>query len=79
MIDMKGEDFNSAVTGYISTLKKAKKSIDVSHLPAPGKLTTTQGISLNQAFSYVEAATLLIEKAEEKFAVVTGSKGRKSK
>lgn len=79
MDSMKGDDFKSAVSDYVSTLKKAKKSIDVSHLPAPGKLTNEQGVCLNQAFSYVEAAVALIDKAQENFAVVTGSKGRKSK
>ncbi len=76
---MTGDDFNSAVTDFLSTLKKAKKSIDVSHLPAPGRLTNTQGIALNQAFSYVEAAVVLLDKASENFGTVVGSKGKKSK
>ncbi len=76
---MTGDDFKSAVTDFLSTLKKAKKSIDVSHLPAPGRLTNTQGIALNQAFSYVEAAVVLLDNASEKFGTVVGSKGKKSK
>ena len=76
---MRGDDFNSAVTDYVSTLKKAKKNIDVSHLPAPGKLTNEQGMALNQAFSYVEAAVALLDKASENFGTVVGSKGKKSK
>jgi hypothetical protein len=79
LIQMKGDDFKSAVTDYVSSLKKAKKTIDVSHLPAPGKLTTQQGIALNQAFSYVEAAVVLLDKASENFGIVVGSKGTKSK
>ncbi len=76
---MKGDDFKRAVTDYVSTLKKAKKNIDVSHLPAPGKLTTEQGLSLNQAFSYIEAAIALLDKAADNLGTVVGSKGRKSK
>ena len=76
---MKGDDFKDAVTDYLSTLKKAKKTIDVSHLPEPGKLTNEQGMALNQAFSYVEAAVALLEKASENFGTVVGSKGKKSK
>ena len=81
MIHLKGDDFKSAVTEYVSTLKKAKKNIDVSHLPAPGKLTTDQGLCLNQAFSYIEAAVALIDKSAENLKYVVGgsSKGRKSK
>ena len=79
LIHLKGDDFESAVNDYVSTLKKAKKSIDVSHLPAPGKLTTAQGICVNQAFSYVEAAVALIDKAAENLGTVVGLKGGKSK
>ncbi len=81
LIQVKGDDFKNAVKEYVSTLKRAKKSIDVSHLPAPGRLTTDQGICLNQAFSYIEAAVALIDKAEENFGIVVGgpSRGRKSK
>ncbi len=76
---MKGDDFKSAVTDYVSSLKKAKKTIDVSHLPGPGKLTNEQEMALNQAFSYVEAAVALLDKASENLGTVIGSKGKKSK
>ncbi len=80
LIRVKGNEFQNAVSDYIPGLKKAKKTIDVSHLPDPGRLSPKQGIALNQALSYVEAAVALMDKAEEKFQeVVGGSKGRKSK
>lgn len=76
---MPSNDFKEAVNEYVAALKKAKKSIDVGHLPDPGKMNTEEGLSLNQAFSYIEAAVALIEKAEDNLKIVVGSKGRKSK
>ena len=76
---MPSNDFKEAVKDYVGALKKAKKSIDVGHLPDPGKINTEEGLCLNQAFSYVEAAVALIDLAEDNLKSVVGSKGEKSK
>lgn len=76
---MPSNDFKEAVNDYVAALKKAKKSIDVGHLPDPGKINNEEGLCFNQAFSYIEAAVVLIDKAEDNLKTVVASKGRKSK
>lgn len=62
----KSGDFEKAVSSYIAELKKVKKTLDLSHLPElPAKISPKKGIPLNQALSYIEAASALVDKASE--------------
>ncbi len=76
---MPSNDFKEAVNDYVAALKKAKKNIDVGHLPDPGKISNDEGLCLNSAFSYIEAAVALIDMAEDNLKSVIGLKNRKSK